>query len=166
MNPILRARPLTSAAFAPFGDAIDCHDARHFPINDGWAERYHDLAALDLTGAAGRPAISIVHSRARPEPLTLAVMERHRLGSQAFVPLANCVFLIVVAPPGKPPAAASDLTAFVSDGRQGVNYRAGTWHHPLLVIGQAGDFLVIDRIGPEVDCEEVDISGWEIRLEV
>ncbi len=94
----------------------------------------------------------------------LSVMERHRLGSQAFVPLAECGFLIVVAPPGDAPASVADLSAFISDGRQGVNYRAGTWHHPLLVTGQCGDFLVIDRVGAGVDCEEIQIAAWGVRL--
>jgi ureidoglycolate lyase len=164
MSTILHAQPLTRDAFAPFGDVIECEHARHFAINDGKAERYHDLAALDLTAHAGRPALSIVRTQPRATPITLEVMERHALGSQAFVPLADCVFLIVVALPGQAPAVAEDLSAFVSDGRQGINYHAGTWHHPLLAIGQTSDFLVIDRIGESVDCEEIPIAAWGIRL--
>jgi ureidoglycolate lyase len=160
----LLARPLDRKSFAPFGDVIETDGARHYTINAGWAERYHDLAALDLTAGSGRPAVSIFRAKPRPEPIELTLMERHALGSQTFVPLSDRPFLIVVAPPGSAPSGPDDLFVFVTNGKQGVSYRPGVWHHPLLAVGATSDFLVIDRIGPEADCDEVLIDGWAVRL--
>jgi ureidoglycolate lyase len=163
MLPItLPIEPLTAAAFAPFGDVIEASDrARRMTINEGFTERYHDLARVDLgNGAAAhhgetpaRTLISIFRSKPRQLPLRLSLMERHPLGSQAFMPLSRCTFLVVVAPGG----AAPDLTGmrcFLAAAGQGVNYACGTWHHPLLSLKEVCDFLVIDRGGPGVNLEE------------
>ena len=163
---MLQPQALSRAAFAPFGDVIETDHARHYPINDGWAERYHDLAALSLTAENGRPALSIFRAAPRHLPVKLSMMERHCLGSQAFVPLAGEAFLIVVAPPGLPPANPDALSVFISDGRQGVNYHPGVWHHPLLAIRQSSDFLVVDRVSLTGDCEEVNIGAWDIGIDV
>ena len=90
-------------------------------------------------------------------------MERHPLGSQAFVPMSERPFAVVVAPPGSAPEP-SDLRAFVTNGRQGVHYRPGVWHHPLLVLDQPADVLVIDRVGPGVDLDVVSFLVHGIFL--
>ncbi|MBI3561514.1 MAG: ureidoglycolate lyase [Gammaproteobacteria bacterium] len=164
MRRVLIAKTLQRAAFAPFGDVIETEKTPHFQINAGWAERYHDLATLDLTQQQGRPALSIFRAEPRPMPVMLATMERHRLGSQAFFSLSAQPFLLVVAPAGPVPAGPEDLVAFVTNGKQGINYRPGVWHHPLLVIERSSDFLVVDRIGPTADCEELDIAAWNVSL--
>lgn len=145
--------PLTKADFAPFGDVIEVAGSEHFTINDGTTERFHDLAAIDVLEAGGRPLLSIFRGRPRRFPLAIEMMERHPLASQAFVPLSDRPFLVVVDEPGVAPDPRR-LRAFVTDGRQGVNYRRGVWHHPLLVIGEDADFLVVDRGGPGENCDE------------
>ena len=98
----LVATPLTRAAFAPFGDVIAADAAaHHYPINEGTTERFHDLAKVDVSAAGGRPLISIFRARPRTLPFPLRMLERHPLGSQAFVPLTRLPYLVVVAP-GKP----------------------------------------------------------------
>lgn len=149
----LVAEPLTREAFAPFGDVIECSDAvRHFPINAGNTERYHDLARVDASGS-GRAGVSIFRGEPRALPFEATMMERHRLGSQAFVPLSGRPYLVLVAPPGPRPRA-SELRLFVASAEQGVNYARDVWHHPLLALDGVSDFLIVDRIGPEPDCEE------------
>ncbi|EGH47054.1 ureidoglycolate hydrolase [Pseudomonas syringae pv. pisi str. 1704B] len=81
------------------------------------------------------------------------MLERHPLGSQAFVPLLGNPFLIVVAPVGDEPESEA-TRAFVSNGRQGVNYHRGVWHHPVLTIEKRDDFLVVDRSGEGNNCDE------------
>lgn len=152
----LLPEPLTAAAFAPFGDVIAVDAAqRHFPINGGNTERYHALAALD-PGPDGRPIVSIFRGQPRALPFTIAMVERHPLGSQTFMPLADAPYLVVVARPGPPPGPG-DLRAFLAQPGQGVNYARGVWHHPLLALQQVCDFLVIDRQGPGNNCEEVPV---------
>lgn len=69
-------------------------------------------------------------------------------------PLSNRPYLVVVAPPGPPPALA-DVRVFLACSDQGVNYATGTWHHPLLALGEVSDFLMIDRAGPGCNCDEI-----------
>ncbi|MCC5811676.1 MAG: ureidoglycolate lyase [Ectothiorhodospiraceae bacterium] len=149
----LTTRPLTREAFAPFGDLIETAGAEHFPINNGSTERYHDLAQVQLLGEGARPLISIFRGQPFTTPLTIRMLERHPLGSQAFVPLSNRPYLVVVAEAGPEPDT-STLRAFFVRGNQGVNYHAGVWHHPLLALEQESDFLVVDRGGPGHNCDE------------
>lgn len=150
----LEVRPLTHAAFAPFGEVIEAGDhAKRFLINGGNTERYHDLADLDA-GPEGRAIVSIFRGQPRTLPFEVRMMERHPLGSQAFIPMSGRPYLVVVAPAGVPPAVA-DLRVFLAQGNQGVNYRAGVWHHPLLALDAVSDFIVIDRKGPGLNCDEV-----------
>ena len=85
------------------------------------------------------------------------MLERHPLGSQAFLPLGERPYLVVVAPPGAPPSPAS-VRAFLAAPGQGVNYAPGVWHHPLLALDAVSDFWVIDRAGPGDNCEEITLA--------
>jgi len=161
---VLAARPLTREAFAPYGEVIAKAGAEHFDINDGMATRYHDLAPVEAAKEQGRPLINIFEGRPWALPLTIRMLERHNLGSQAFFPLRDCRWLVVVAPAGDFDPAG--IEAFVADGAQGVNYRPGTWHHPLVALDGTTDFLVVDRGGPAVDCDEAHLAEDElVRVE-
>jgi ureidoglycolate lyase len=85
------------------------------------------------------------------------MVERHPLGSQAFIPLQRFVFIVVVGPAGEA-IEAQDLRAFVSNGRQGINYHRGVWHMPLIALEAGHEFLVIDRIGEGANCDQVFLS--------
>ena len=165
MATALPVEPLTKEAFAPFGDVIETTGAEQLYINEGTTVRFHDLAALDLGQEGGRPLVSVFRATPRPIPIAVRMMERHPLGSQAFYPLAPEDWLVVVCAGGDRPDQ-STLRCFRASGRQGVNYRAGTWHHPLLVL-QPQDFLVIDRGGPGDNLDEVWFdagSGREMAI--
>ena len=150
---ILRPQPLTHEAFAPFGDVIEASEQRPEAMNEKRFARFDDVCNIDLAG--GPPAISIARCVAPSElPLRVRLVERHPLGSQAFVPLQTCRMVIVVGPPGDD-VDASDLRAFVTRPRQGFNYHRGTWHMPLIAFAEGDQFLVIDRGGGEANCEEV-----------
>jgi ureidoglycolate lyase len=159
----LAVEPLTRGAFAPFGDVIESEGRAHYPINAGTAERYNDLATVDVGASGGRPLISLCRAQPVDLPLTLRLMERHPLSSQAFIPLSNTPFLVVVAPAGE--LGIESIRAFRSNGRQGINYRAGTWHHPLIALERISDFLVVDRGGQGDNCDEVPIAKRGIVVE-
>ncbi|MBI47025.1 ureidoglycolate lyase [uncultured Marinobacter sp.] len=151
----LVAEPLTREAFALFGDVIDTDGAESFPINQGRTERFHALSRVELSGATDRGILSIF--RGQPlTPLEIALMERHPLGSQSFIPMNNVDFLAVVAPPGDFDEAA--VRVFLVKGHQGVTYHAGTWHAPLLPLTADADYLVVDRQGLGQNCDEVDLQ--------
>lgn len=150
MTQVLPVEPLTSEGFAAFGDVIETRGAENFQINEGTTTRFHQLATPEA-GPDGRAIISIFRGTRRPDPIAIHMLERHPLGSQAFFPLTNDDWLIVVA--DQPESAA--LRCFRASGRQGVQYAAGTWHHPLLVLAAEQDFLIVDRDGPGSNLDEV-----------
>ena len=157
-------RPLTPEAFKPFGDIIAVDDeVEGISINDGYATRYNDLASVDVNELGGRPLINIFRCRPRPIPIPIHMMERHPLASQAFIPLHNTPFLIVVALPGERVESES-LFAFVTNGRQGVNYARGVWHFPLIGIRAEQDYLVVDRGGDGNNCDEFYFNESETRI--
>jgi len=161
----LTVEPLEARLFEPFGDVIEAGAfAQHRTINEGFAERFDDLARLDTAREGGHAVLSVFRARPRALPFQLRLVERHNLGSQAFMPLLAQRFLVVVAPAGPAPAAAQ-LRCFMARPGQGVNYAAGTWHHPLIALDAGGDFLVVDRGGPHAaeDCDEhplLDADVW------
>ena len=79
----LMVEKLTREAFAPFGDVIELEGAKHYPINLGTTERYHDLARVDTSDESGRTLISVFRGQPRELPFEVTMMERHPLGSQA-----------------------------------------------------------------------------------
>ncbi|MGC8120990.1 ureidoglycolate lyase [Marinobacter sp. VGCF2001] len=153
----LHAQPLTAEAFQTFGEVIERRDDKSFPINAGRTQRHHDLAKVEALGDEARVLVSIFVSQPVSLPLELTFLERHPQGSQAFMPLNRERFLIVVAPPGDG-IDPGDVRAFVTDGRQGVNYRAGTWHAIQSVLETEGEFVVVDRGGAGNNCDEFAID--------
>ena len=151
MSRSLTVEPLKPQEFAPFGEVLDIAAAELRMINEGTTERYHALAHAEID-AAGTAIVSLFRGQPRSFPYRVHMMERHPLGSQAFYPLADRPWLVVVAPdedgrPGMP-------RAFLANGRQGVNYRANVWHHPLMALQEVSDFLVVDRDGEGDNLEE------------
>ena len=144
--------PLTRDAFAPFGQVIETAGAQHYPINKGMTERFHDLARIELGGVHARPLISLFKGQPYTLPLTLDLVERHPLGSQAFYPLSDAPWLVIVAPdesgtPGTP-------LAFHPAPGQGVNIAINTWHGVLCPLDRPSDYLVVDRGGDGNNLEE------------
>jgi ureidoglycolate lyase len=149
----LSAEPLTRENFSGFGDVLEVKGAERILINEATTERFHALARLDVADQKGEGVLSIFRATARPSPIKVAMMERHPLGSQAFFPLANKRWLVVVSAAQTP--APDNLKAFWARGDQGVQYAKNIWHHPLLIIEPSQDFLVADRAGPGDNLEEV-----------
>lgn len=156
----IKAEPLTVEAFAPYGDVIECSEAKQeISINYGNTTRFHDLFELDVSDEGGEPCVSIFRSHPLEQPITVEVMEYHPLGSQAFVSLGDQPYLVVVAEAGE--FDVSKLKVFLAHSGQGVNYHKGTWHHFCLALGKTSDFLVLDRKGGGSNCVEYHLSSDE-----
>ncbi|MGI9295647.1 MAG: ureidoglycolate lyase [Pseudomonadales bacterium] len=162
----VKIEPLTREAFAPYGDVIESEGAEHFSINDGAIERFHDLAKVDVgVGEEGRTLVSMVQcNRTSSLPYKVPLIERHPLGSQAFIPLDDTPVIVLVAPPGEEVAPA-DLRAFVTNGKQGINYQRAIWHMPLIALKAGQRLIVVDRGGPGNNCEEYYFPDHEIILD-
>ena len=151
---ILHPKPLTAAAFAPFGDVIEARGTSE-TINYGATQKFAELAAIQ-SGPEGRAVVHLYRSTPPPYPFALRVMENHPLGSQLFMPLGR-PFLVVVAPRGAFDPQA--IVAFAVRPDQGVNIAPGVWHHYSLALGAPSDFLVVDRDGPGDNLQEIALDG-------
>lgn len=159
---VLDVQPLTQATFSDFGDVIESEGHAAMPINAGMTDRYDNLAGVDVTRQDGRALISLFHARPYALPLQIVELERHPLGSQAFIPLDAQRFVVIVAPAGDAPDPQA-VRAFVTNGRQGVNYGRGVWHHSLIVLERPSRFAVVDRGGPGHNC---DVAALGDRFEL
>jgi ureidoglycolate lyase len=157
----LEIQPLTKAGFAAFGTVIETDGAKEIVINQGTTTRFDAMSAVDVAAEDGKPIISLFRGRRRPDPIEIHLMERHPLGSQAFMPLSQHEWLVVVAHGNTADDGPdfSTLACFRARGDQGVSYDRGTWHHPLLVLQPEQDFLVIDRQGGGHNLDEVWHDG-------
>lgn len=144
---VIHPTPLTAQAFADFGDVLDATGDFRL-INAGLCQRHHDRARLDF-GPDGGAGISIFKAEPRNLPYSFDLLERHPEGSQAFVPMTQHPFLVIVArgPTDTP-------LAFITSGDQGINLHRGTWHGVLTPLHAPGLFAVIDRIGSTPNLEE------------
>ncbi len=142
----LNVEPLNADAFAPFGDVIEAGRTTPVLINEGTTERFHDLASVDVNAQGGIPLINIFRGTPRQHPIEIRMMEKHPLGSQAFMPLSGRPYYVVVAEPAAT-VSPEDLHCFLASPGQGVSYAKNVWHHPLLALDEKSDFLVVDRGG-------------------
>ena len=144
--------PLTASAFAPFGEVLET-TGTPLHINQGFADRFDDLCKVDVI-EGGEVKVSIFEARPRPQPIKIDLMERHPLGSQAFYPLQNEDWLVLVC---TDPLDAGSYHCFRATGQQGVNYARNVWHFPLLVFAPSR-FIIVDRKGPGNNLEEVMLA--------
>lgn len=158
-NDAIRAQALTADAFARFGDVIVPAAQSSTAINQGTAQRFDDLTQLDVSEQGGSACVAIfrTHEGTHVAPYALTMFERHLLGSQTFVPMAQGRVLVVVAQ-GEDSPDEETIEAFVVEPGQGITLKRGVWHHPMITIG-AADVLVIERRAAETDCEIQRLRG-------
>ncbi len=149
LSQMLGSEPLTADAFAPFGDVIEERGEPSWLINDGRCGRFHDRARVDV--ADGRTGISLFASALASLPYRLVMMERHPLGSQAFLPIGDARTLIAVAPdtggePGPP-------RAFIAAPGVGFNIHRNVWHGVLAPLSGGGRYFVVDYVGERANLE-------------
>ena len=143
---IIKPTPITTENFSKFGDMITTENIKPLEINNGYAKRFDEIAKLDTSSENGQTTISIFSALKRSFPMKVDMMEKHPLGSQAFIPMKETTFLTFVAPEGEKPNLEK-VECFIVPKGKGVNYKAGVWHFPLISTEDM-DFLVVDRKGP------------------
>ena len=145
METFIIPQPINKSNFSEFGDVIITNDIKPVKINYGYAQRFDGIANLDTKEENGETTISIFSALKRSFPMKIDMMEKHPLGSQAFIPMKETTFLVLVAPKGDKPIIEKFQSFIVPPG-VGVNYKAGTWHFPLISTEDM-NFLVVDRKG-------------------
>ena len=145
MEIFINPRPISKENFSKFGDVITTENIKPHEINNGYAKRFNDIAKIDTSNENGETTISIFSALKRSFPMKIDMMEKHPLGSQAFIPMKETTFLTLVAPEGEKPDLEK-IESFIVPKGIGVNYKTGIWHFPLISTEDM-DFLVVDRKG-------------------
>ena len=145
MEKIIKPIKITRSNFAIFGDLISSDNINPMDINAGYAKRFDNLATINTSKEGGETVVSIFSALKRTFPMKINMMEKHPLGSQAFIPMKETTFLCFVAPPGKFPEI-DKIQSFIIPPKTGINYKPDIWHFPLISTEDTS-FLVIDRKG-------------------
>ena len=162
-NLIIKPKLISKENFKKFGDMITTSGIKPLEINDGYAKRFDGIANLNTKKDDGESTISIFSALKRSFPMKVDMMEKHPLGSQAFIPMKETVFLAFVAPEGEEPDL-NKIESFIIPNGIGVNYNAGVWHFPLIATEDM-NFLVVDRLGDGDNLVLHDLNKENITLE-
>ena len=163
MEKIVKPIKISRSNFSAYGDLISADDINPMDINAGYAKRFDNLANVDTSSEGGKTIVSIFSALKRTFPMKIDMMEKHPLGSQAFIPMKETIFLSFVAPPGKFPEI-NKVQSFIVPPKRGINYKPGIWHFPLISTEDT-NFLVIDRKGNGENLTTHKFEKEEIILE-
>ena len=163
MEKIIKPIKINRSNFIKYGDLISTNDINPIDINSGYAKRFDNLADLDTAKNSGKTIVSIFSALKRTFPMEIDMMEKHPLGSQAFIPMKETTFLVLVAPPGDKPDI-NKIKSFIAPPGIGVNYKAGIWHFPLISTLDM-NFLVVDRKGVGENLVIENLEKEEILLQ-
>ena len=145
MEKIIKPVKISRSNFSSYGDLISTDDINPMNINGGYAKRFDNLANLDTSKDSGKTIVSIFSALNRTFPMKIHMMEKHPLGTQAFIPMKETTFLTFVAPSGESPEI-DKIQSFIIPPKMGINYKLGIWHFPLISTENI-NFLTIDRKG-------------------
>ena len=141
----IKPKKINKKNFNKFGQIIDTSKKKYFRINNGYAKRYDNLGKINTSINKGKTIISIFSAKTRKFPMKVDMMEKHPLGSQAFIPMKETSFLVFVAPRGSKPNLKK-IESFRIPKQTGINLNPGIWHFPLISTKNM-NFLVVDRKG-------------------
>ncbi len=145
MEKIIKPVKITRKNFTTYGDLISSDTIKPININAGYAKRFDNLVNINTSKDGGKTIISIFSALKRTFPMRIDMMEKHPLGSQAFIPMKETTFIAFVAPPGDKPEI-NKIESFIISPGIGINYKPNIWHFPLISTEDM-NFLVIDRKG-------------------
>ena len=162
MEKIIKPIKINRSNFATYGDLISAEDINPIDINAGYAKRFDNLADLNTSIDGGKTIVSIFSALKRTFPMKIDMMEKHPLGSQAFIPMKETTFLAFVAPQNNK-LEIEKIESFIIPPGIGINYKPGTWHFPLISTENM-NFLIVDRQGPGNNLVIEDLEKEKIIL--
>jgi len=163
MKIIIKPKKITQKNFKKFGDLISASKAKPININNGYAKRFDNLCRINTSLKKGNTIMSIFSAKKRKFPMNIKMMEKHPLGSQAFIPMNETTFLAFVAPQNNK-LEIEKIESFIIPPGIGINYKPGTWHFPLISTENM-NFLIVDRQGPGNNLVIEDLEKEKIILE-
>jgi len=163
MEKIIKPIKITRKNFAIYGDLISSDDINPMDINAGYAKRFDNLVNINTSKDEGKTIVSIFSALKRTFPMKIDMMEKHPLGSQAFIPMKETTFLAFVAPQNNK-LEIEKIESFIIPPGIGINYKPGTWHFPLISTENM-NFLIVDRQGPGNNLVIEDLEKEKIILE-
>ena len=163
METIIKPIEITRKNFAVYGDLISSDNIKPVNINAGYAKRFDNLANINTSRDEGKTIVSIFSAIKRTFPMKIDMMEKHPLGSQAFIPMKETTFIAFVAPQNDKPEI-NKIESFIISPGMGINYKPGIWHFPLISTEDT-NFLVIDRKGSGENLTIHKFENQEIILE-
>ena len=137
-----------------FGSVLDRNLTQQIAINQSTTTRFHKMATVQVSPPGAGVILSIFSGTNRGYPFEINMMERHPIGSQAFFPLSEEPWLIVVAPDAGDKPDEKRIRCFRATGSQGVQYNRNVWHHPLLILAKTQDFFIVDRDTDSINLHE------------
>jgi allantoicase len=178
-DTIQHPAPITSAAFAPFGEIIRAsNDAMKVPnvmaVSNKYPADANAVTAVGVYRAVKKAGLE------RGKVFDIQYMERHAYTTQAFIPMGKATwtghgedalgrggsFLVVVAENGKDdrPDPAT-LKTFTMEAGTGLSYKAGTWHHPVLILDDTLDLACIEaQVSTGTGTDEPDARDCELLV--
>jgi ureidoglycolate lyase len=146
----IKAEPLTSEAYEPFGQVIGLDDV-HMELRQ--QEQFR---------------MGIIHMKHHGYRITS--LNHHLNSTQALVPLEGKACLVVVAPPDVTFEKASDLKkikVFLCDGSVGINIGLGTWHQALLPLGLELKMVNVQGVNSHDDTYMCDfVEKFDTAVEI
>ena len=136
-------------------------------------------AVMNMFSCFPRPLSTSPPSSSRL--FNVGILERHPYTTQTFIPMnlspadGSTKYLVIVAPTiplkeglvGLGPPDWSNIRAFIAHGAQAITYGAGTWHAPMVVVGERRVDFVVVQFANEVqteDCQEVESEGESVSM--
>ena len=141
MNLIIKE--INKENFLKYGQLITTKNIKGENVNDNTSKSFYDLVDIEILGENRECRVNIFKAKKRIFPLKLEMLENHPFSSQAFMPLKDTIFIVVVAPISKVPDL-NKLEAFKVSAQEGVNFKPKVWHFPLIAT-EDSSFLTIDK---------------------
>ncbi|MBI4057157.1 MAG: ureidoglycolate lyase [Elusimicrobia bacterium] len=157
----MKLRFLTPQNYKSYGSVISAHGPS-VSANMGTAKRFNHLTKV-ANLRPKRAKLNVCLFRCRPHrkfPITIKLLERHPFSTQVFIPMTGAKRYLVVVSLGKEKPDLNSLSAFIATGSQGISYKPGVWHHPLIALDKPTDFgCLIWENGTKEDCQVVKLKN-------
>ena len=167
---VLERHPYTSQTFVPCGVDASARDVRYLVIVAPTLPERTTTTTTSITPPypidkpRRRPTLTQRLLSARPNPFT------NDFAPSTTTPSSNFNLPSSMTQPQGPGGPdLSRLQVFVGRGDQAVSYGPGTWHSPMVVVGDREMQFVVVQFANGVegeDCQEVRVEGKAIEVDL